>query len=80
MNIKCEFCGLSINPVANTHNCSSAKVPLVKCNGTCEDIGSISTCEKHTYFLASELNQLSEEIADVIQIQPLGNFENLLKV
>ena len=50
MNIKCEDCGLSINPVANTHNCSSAKVPLIKCNGTCEDIGSISTCEKHTYF------------------------------
>mgnify|MGYP001610697140 CR=1 FL=1 len=33
-----------------------------------------------TYFLASGLNQLDEEVADIIQIQPLDNFENLLKL
>lgn len=31
-----------------------------------------------TYYLASGLNQLEEEIADILQIQPLDNFENLL--
>ncbi len=34
--------------------------------------------EMITYFLSSGLKQLEEEIADIIQIQPLENFENLL--
>jgi len=30
------------------------------------------------YFLAKDLAHLESEVADIIQIQPLTNFENLL--
>ena len=34
--------------------------------------------EVTVYFLAKDLAHLEEEIADIIQIQPLTNFENLI--
>jgi len=34
--------------------------------------------EIERYFLAKNLAHLEDEIADIIQIQPLENFENLL--